>query len=172
MLDEELKILRFLNNYRIEIGVISKDTGRDEKISVGITNADLMQIHENGSPTKNIPSRPVLDMTIKWAERNLMPKTLDKIVNGVLINDWKIPQIEKELNKMCMRMQNYARKLIYDNDGRLAPNSPKTSEIKAEKARKLGKEPEGNPPGNHPLFDTGQLARSITCRLIKKKSLK
>lgn len=169
LLDKEMKILKLLNNYRVEIGVISSDTSREEeKISVGITNAELMQMHENGSPTKNIPSRPVLDMTIKWCEKTLMLKTLDKIIGGVINSGWNISEIERELNKMCVRMQNYAQELIYDNDGRLAPNSEITAKIKADKARKLGKEPAGNPPGNHPLFDTGQLARSITCRLVNK----
>lgn len=153
MLDEEIKILKMLNNYRIEIGVISSNAERDEKISIGITNAELMQIHENGSPLKNIPARPVLDITIKWAEKNLIPKTIDKIIDGVISNNWKIPEIEKELNKICVRMQNYAQEIIYDNNGILAPNSP------AVAARKKG---------NHPLFDTGQLARSITCRLVNK----
>lgn len=60
--------------------------------------------------------------------------------------------LEKELNKMCIRMENYAREIIYSNDGRLAPNAPSVA------ARKKG---------NHPLFDTGQLARSITCKLVR-----
>lgn len=47
-------------------------------------------------------------------------------------------------------MESYARHIIYDNDGRLEPNSPVV--VKAKK-------------GNHPLFVTGQLARSITCTL-------
>ena len=60
--------------------------------------------------------------------------------------------LEKELNKMCVRMENYAREIIYSNDGQLAPNAPSVA------ARKKG---------NHPLFDTGQLARSITCKLVR-----
>ena len=51
-------------------------------------------------------------------------------------------------------MENYARDIIYLNDGRLAPNTPKTIKGKKE-------------IGNHPLFRTGQLARSISCRLVK-----
>lgn len=153
MLEKEIKILENLKNYYIEIGVVSDKTGRDDKISVGITNAELMQIHENGSPSRNIPARPILDITIKWAEKKLMPKTLDNIIEGVIYKGWSNSDIEKELEKMCIRMQNYAQETIYDNTGILAPNSPKVA------ARKKG---------NHPLFDTGQLARSITCRLVNK----
>ena len=155
MFEKEKEILKSLSNYYIEIGVISEKTGRkDDKISVGITNAELMYIHENGSPSRNIPSRPILDITIRWAEKNLMPKTLNKIIDGIIYQGWSSSDVEKELNKMCIRMQNYAYESIYDNNGILAPNS---QEVAARKK------------GNHPLFDTGQLARSITCRLVNKK---
>ena len=158
MFEKEKEILKSLSNYYIEIGVISEKTGRkDDKISVGITNAELMNIQENGSPSRNIPSRPILDITIRWAEKNLMPKTLNKIIDGIIYQGWSSSDVEKELNKMCIRMQNYAYESIYDNNGILAPNSQKVA------ARKKG---------NHPLFDTGQLARSITCRLVNKKLTK
>ena len=158
MFEKEKEILKSLSNYYIEIGVISEKTGRkDDKISVGITNAELMYIHENGSPSRNIPSRPILDITIRWAEKNLMPKTLNKIIDGIIYQGWSTSDVEKELNRMCIRMQNYAYESIYDNNGILAPNSQKVA------ARKKG---------NHPLFDTGQLARSITCRLVNKNLTK
>ena len=155
MLENEFKILEILNRYRIEIGVFSNDTERteeEEKISLGLTNAELMYIHENGSPIRNIPARPVLDMTIKYANDELLNDMFDKIINNVLNNNWKEKDIELELKKLCVRLQNYARDIIYLNDGRLAPNAPSVAKRKK---------------GNHPLFDTGQLARSITCQLIK-----
>lgn len=147
------KIIEQLNNYQIEIGVISKNTKRKDKISIGLTNAELMYIHENGSPVNNIPARPVLAMTINWCRTNLINKTLDKIVDNVYQNNWSIEQVELELNRMCVRMENYCRDIIYSNDGRLIPNAPSVAKRKK---------------GNHPLFDTGQLARSITCKLVKK----
>lgn len=152
-LEDDLKKADVVADYEIEIGVVSKDTGRKEVVKVGITNAELMFIHENGSPLRNIPARPVLQMTLEYTQQNLLDKTLDKIFDGIFYNDWVEADIEKELNKMCIRMENYARDIIYLNDGRLAPNASKVA-----KAKK----------GNHPLFDTGQLARSITCRIVKK----
>jgi len=151
MFEQEQQILNKLSKYEIEIGVIYEDTKREE-VSVGLTNAELMFIHENGSPTRNIPARPVLQMTIDWANSGPLNKVLDKIVNNIVDGTWKLTDCEKELDKFCVRMENYARDIIYSNDGRLAPNSPRVA------ARKKG---------NHPLFDTGQLARSITCRLRK-----
>lgn len=153
MFEKESELIESLSKYSIEIGVISEDTGRKETVSYGITNAELMQIHENGSPTKNIPARPVLDLTIMWTEQHLIKRVLDSIIEGVFEKDWGKVEIERELSRMCIRMENHAREIIYDNDGTLAPNSPRVAKRKK---------------GNHPLFDTGQLARSITCKLRVK----
>ena len=141
-----------LPDYQIEIGVFSLNSKRKDIVRVGITNAELMFIHENGSPLRNIPSRPVLQMTINYTNKHLLNKTLDKCIEGYIESGFDENVIEKELNKMFIRMENYARDIIYSNDGRLAPNKPSTIKAKGD---------------NHPLFDTGQLARSITCRVIK-----
>lgn len=153
MFEKESELIESLSKYSIEIGVISEDTEREETVSYGITNAELMQIHENGSPIKNIPARPVLDLTIMWTEQRLIKKVLDTIIEGVFEKNWGKVEIERELSRMCIRMENHAREIIYDNDGTLAPNLPQVAKRKK---------------GNHPLFDTGQLARSITCKLRVK----
>lgn len=153
MFEKESELIESLSKYSIEIGVISEDTWRKETVSYGITNAELMQIHENGSPIKNIPARPVLDLTIMWTEQHLIKRVLDSIIEGVFEKNWGKVEIERELSRMCIRMENHAREIIYDNDGTLAPNSPQVAKRKK---------------GNHPLFDTGQLARSITCKLRVK----
>lgn len=148
-----MKKTNIVANYEIEVGVVSKGTNRKNIIKVGITNAELMFIHESGSPLRNIPARPVLQMTLEYAQQNLLDNTLDKIFDGIFNKNWTETEIEKELNKMCIRMEIYARDIIYLNDGRLAANAPRVAALKK---------------GNHPLFDTGQLARSITCRIVKK----
>lgn len=143
------KYLASIPEYQIQIGVFSTKTKRKMTYSVGITNAELMFIHENGSPLHHLPARPVLKMTIEYGNtliKNVMQKALKAYVE---VGE---QGLEKELNKMCVRMENYAREIIYSNDGRLAPNAPSVA------ARKKG---------NHPLFDTGQLARSITCKLVR-----
>lgn len=156
-IEEELKeqneLFNLLSKYRINIGVVSEDSYRDEtKLSLGITNAQLMFIHENGSPINNIPQRPVLKMTILYARQNLINHTFNNITDGIINKNWTEENIERELKILCSRMEDYARDIIYSNDGRLIPNSP----IVAKRKK-----------GNHPLFDTGQLARSITCQLQK-----
>lgn len=146
ILEDEIHKLRTIGKYAIEIGVISGKEVR--KVKVGINNAELMFIHENGSAVNNIPARPVLQMTLDYASDNLIEPFLDKCLN------MSEQQIVVEMKKLCMKMQNYARDIIYKNDGRLAPNAPSVAKAKG---------------GNHPLFDTGQLTRSITCRLVEIK---
>lgn len=142
--------IKELPTYEIEIGVVSEKTKR--KVRIGVTNAELMFIHENGSPIRHIPARPVLQMTIDWANKNIVKKTIDKCINLYLDSNFDKSVVEIELKKLCLRMENYARDIIYSNDGRLVPNSPSVAAKKK---------------GNHPLFDSGQLARSITCQLIE-----
>lgn len=140
-----------ISKFRLEIGVFTGKSHR--KVQVGITNAELMFIHENGSPLRNIPARPVLQMTLDYANKNLVEPTVDKCVKIILDNGPNEAMIEQELNKLAIKLENYARKIIYSNDGRLAPNAPSVAKAKG---------------GNHPLFNTGQLARSITCRVVKE----
>lgn len=143
------KYLASIPEYQIQIGVFSTKTKRKTTYSIGITNAELMFIHENGSPLHHLPARPVLKMTIKYGN-TLIKNVMQKALKAYSTNG--ITGLENELNKLCIRMENYAREIIYSNDGRLAPNAPSVA------ARKKG---------NHPLFDTGQLARSITCKLVR-----
>ena len=155
MKDFEQLLSKFssLPEYVIEIGVITANNKRKTvKAQIGLTNAEIMFINENGSPLRHIPARPVLQMTIDWANKNLLNDTISKAVDAFISSNFDERAVEREIEKMCVRMENYARDLIYSNDGRLAPNAPSTIKRKGD---------------NHPLFDTGQLARSISCRLIK-----
>lgn len=143
------KYIESIPQYQIQIGVFSTKTKRTAKYNVGITNAEIMFINENGSPLRHIPARPVLKMTIRYGN-TLLAKTMTKALKA--FTETGIEGLERELNKLCIRMENYAREIIYSNDGRLEPNAPSVARRKK---------------GNHPLFDTGQLARSITCKLVQ-----
>lgn len=152
LVDDFKKAVDSLGQYAIEVGVFTAQEGRKETVKLGVTNSELMFIHENGSPLQHIPSRPVLQMTIDYTNENLLNRAIDKALTAYFESNFNRKIWEDELNKLCMRMQTYARKIIYSNDGRLAPNSPRTIAAKGD---------------NHPLFDTGQLAHSITCKLVR-----
>ena len=78
-MDELLEKFTSIPIYYIEIGVFvedgkrKKDTGKSKKpidvVKLGINNAELMYIHENGSPINHVPSRPVLQMTIDYTNK-------------------------------------------------------------------------------------------------------
>ena len=182
-MDNIFEKFREIPTYYIEIGVFSEDAKRDEEIQEkkiitkkltkkkltkkkfrkkeededeGVTNAQLLFIHENGSYLKKpiIPKRPVLAMTIKHAKKEWVNNTIKKAIIEYVKSGYDIRAYENELKNLCMKMENYARDIIYLNDGRLVANSPSTIRGKKD-------------IGNHPLFRTSQLARSISCRLIK-----
>ena len=159
-MDSIFEKFRKIPTYYIEIGVFSEDGERqkdaDKKtkdvIRLGVNNAELMYIHENGSPINRIPARPVLQMAITQAKKEWLENAIMRAINAYVRSGFNLKEYEKELERLCMKMEKYARDIIYLNDGRLAPNAPSVAKRKK---------------GNHPLFDTGQLARSISCRLIK-----
>lgn len=137
--------------YLLEVGVVSDEKRKKDN---GVTNAELMFIHENGAPLQNIPKRPVLAITIDYIEKmGVLNKNLDRAIN-VYFKSNKIEEFEKQLNILASKTENVAREIIYKNQGVLAPNAPSTIKKKGE---------------NHPLFDTGQLARSIIARIVDEK---
>ena len=115
-----------INDYVIQLGVIAGKADRKKTFNIDINNAELLFIHENGSPIRNIPKRPILDITLQSVVKDELPKTLDRIFEGVYQKNWS--KEGKELAPLKYR------------DGT-------------------------------PLYDTGQLMRSITCRLVLASSI-
>ena len=151
-----------LPEYSIEIGIPDGQTERDKKKDKKATgkesslnNAQILFIQENGSPLHHIPARPVLHMTIDWAIENELKPTIKRAVKAYMKSKFNQDELEKEFKKMGERMMIHAQDIIYLNDGRLEPNAPSTIAQKKD-------------IGNHPLFRTGQLARSITYQVTKK----
>lgn len=143
--------LHKLPEYTIAVGVPAP---KAERKDTGINNAELMYIHEYGAPSRGIPPRPVLQYTIEWMRTESLEPALIKALNAYVETKFTPSAFEKELKRYCMRVQNYARDLIYDRDPRLVPNKPATIKAKGS---------------DLPLFDTGRLARSITALLLKSK---
>lgn len=123
------------------------DAGEKVLIHSDITNAEIMFIMEYGSPTNHIPARPVLEKTIKYAKENLLEKAVSEGLQDYLMTH-KIESFKKALDKMCLRMENYAKTGIRRKSLGLEPNALYTIEMKGS---------------DIPLLDTGQLANSIRC---------
>ena len=146
------------DNTRTEYETYTKKDGTEGKRKVkgnvkgqwlesDITNAQIMFIMENGSLPNHIPPRPVLQKTIDYAKRHLVNDAVSEGVQRYLLTH-NIKDFENALEKMCIRMENYAKKGIRRKELDLAPNSPYTIKLKGS---------------DIPLLDTGQLANSIKC---------
>ena len=141
----------------VEVQKVSKKTGKTyiakQKVGEsGVNNAEILYVNEFGSPARHIPPRPVLHITIDHVIKNWLPTERAKLVRLYIDGGFKTKLVEEELDKFCIRVQNYCRRIIYKNDGTLKENAPYTIAMKGD---------------NHPLFDTGQLARSITCKYYR-----
>ena len=164
-------------SYSIEIGVFSDKDKRDKKEDEKYNNAELLQLHENGSPVNNIPPRPVLDITLQYAKYdNTVERINDTIIKNVNEKGRKEEDIQKYIEMEAQELVNYARDLIASNEGWLKENAPSTMKQKYKKSIKGGKKAKReamknwHPPlGNHPLVDTGQLMNAISYKVVKTK---
>ena len=130
----------------------TKQAQRDSKGNL-ITNAHIMFIMEYGSDVNHIPARPVLEKTIQYAKKDLLQKTVETGLKQYLVTG-KLESFEKELEKMCLRMENYCKTGIRRNTLGLAPNAESTIRQKSVNGKR----------GDIPLLNTGQLANSIQCK--------
>lgn len=127
---------------------VPQEKNKREGNSEPITNAELMFIHTNGSPIRNIPKRPTIEPTVE-ENKERISEMFKKAVNKVLANrgDGR-PDLEKiglwTVNKI---------KAKFGSD-ELVPNAPSTIAQKGD---------------NNPLIDTGQLRNSITYVIRRKQ---
>lgn len=184
LVSEEEKLIDYLKSYEFQLGVFVEGSTRKEENKIGVTNAELLYIHENGSPSKNIPKRSILEITFKQVKDTLVEKCIERCIEGILIKGWKEGDINKELEQTAIEIENRCKEIILDNDGTLVANAESTAIAKAMKLPKYKKyrdirwyeygkkipeniRAEMRVEGNHPLFDTGELAGSIRCKPVK-----
>lgn len=164
-------------SYSIEIGVFSDKDKRNKKKDEKYNNAELLQLHENGSPINNIPARPILDITLQYAKYdNMVGRINDTIIKNVGEKKRGEEDIQRYIEMEAQELVNYARDLIASNEGWLRENTHSTMRQKYKKSIKGGKKAKReamknwHPPlGNHPLVDTGQLMNAISYKVVKTK---
>lgn len=153
-LDEYFKKILSLPEYMIELGVYEDSEPRESEkgTTSGVTNAQLMWILHQGSPLNHVPPRPVFTITIEHANKKMLVDNVTKAFEDWTDSDCDITVLERDLKQFGERLVNYAKDVVYNNDGRLARNAPSTIKHKGF---------------DHPLFYTGQLVNSFTYRLVK-----
>lgn len=145
--------LRFLKENYVLVGIPQEKT--DRKPEDGITNAELMFIHTNGSPINNIPARPVIEPAIKENKEKISEHFKLAFQEAMKGNK---DAAFNQLKLAGMRAQNAARAWFLDDKNGWPPNSPS---VAARKRKKGSTEP-------RPLIDTGELRKSITFVVVKK----
>lgn len=128
---------------------IADDTTEREADDTGITNAELLFIHTNGSPVNNIPPRPVIEPAI-YNDKDRLADMMKKAAQ--LFMEGRDEEAIKQLQRVGMRGQNVSRKWFVDEKNDWPPNAPAVREAKI---RKGSTDPK-------PLIDTGELRKSIT----------
>lgn len=161
-------LIDYVNGFAIEIGVIdgvSKDSrdkkDKKDKSEDGVSNSELLFIHEQGSYIRHIPPRPVLVYTMEDMYNNKDSPYhyyMDLILDGIIYKNWKKKEIDEAINRLGAEIVKYARELISNRDSRFAPNAPATIKAKSKNGKL----------SDIPLSDTNQLKRAITYRIIKK----
>lgn len=119
-----------------------------------VTQAELLYIHTNGSPARNIPARDVLESAIKNSNdqiKELMKESLLKALEG------DINGAMSGLKKVGIQGANVSKEWFTNPKNNWSPNSKLT--IKAKKSER-------------PLIDNGELRKSITSIVREKGKTK
>lgn len=145
---EEKKLINKLSHSYLILGVVGESSMRKKG---KVNNADLLFIHEYGSPIRKIPARPILQYTIEHTN-DLVVKTYEDCIK-MIYNGSKWSEVQLKLEQLAMRIESKCRKFLRSGETDLKPLKDSTIKMKGSSL---------------PLFDTGQLAKSIVCRLIIK----
>ena len=147
------KAMKFMKDNSVYVGIPQKEASRKEE---GVTNAELLFIHTNGSPKNNIPARPVIEPAIKNDRERL--NTMMKKASKFAFEGNKQEAI-RQLKLVGMRGQNVSRAWFVNPDNGWASNSPG---VYRRKLAKGSTDPK-------PLIDTGELRKSITYVVVTKE---
>lgn len=143
---KQLQALDFINNNEVYVGIQQKDTTRDKD---EVTNAELLFIHTNGSPKRNIPARPVIEPAIKDSSEQLS-KIMLRVAKYAL--DGNFSEAMRQLHIAGTRGRDVSKLWFTSPKNHWAPNVPS---VIAEKIKKGATDPK-------PLIDTGELRNAIS----------
>ena len=160
--------IRSVSALQVYVGIPEEKTGRRKD---PVNNAQLLYIHTNGSPARNIPARAVIEPAIE-AKGNKEPiaEELASAARATL-QERNATAANRHLQKAGMIGQNAARSWFTDPRNGWAKNSEETAKKKLHKLQ--GKNLQAfnkkisagasitDTDISRPLIDTGQLRKSI-----------
>lgn len=142
----QLKAIEFIKENEVYVGIQQKDTSREDD---NVTNAELLFIHTNGSPIRNIPVRPVIEPALK-AHSQQLSKIMLRAAKCALNGDFS--EAMKQLNMAGMRGRDVSKLWFTNPKNHWPTNSPEVIERKMKKGATDPK----------PLIDTGELRNAIS----------
>lgn len=117
-----MKAHKFIKETGVYIGIPQSESARENaENEKGVTNAELLFIHTNGSPVNNIPPRPVIEPALsddKERIASMMGTALKYSLEG------NKEKALKQLKKTGMRGQNVSRGWFVNPKNGWPPNSP------------------------------------------------
>lgn len=136
---------------------------QDKDSKKPVNNAQLLAIHENGSPVRNIPPRPLLKPVFE-KHRTQIDKEMAKVAGRLLEGDKA--GADEIMNKLAFRIETWCKQYFTSPDNEWAPNAPSTVKAWLRKTKKKVKGPV-NVEDKKPLIDTAELRKSIRGVLIE-----
>jgi hypothetical protein len=146
---------RFEKKYQAQVGVIGDKSQRND--SGGLSNADILLIHEYGSITRNIPRRSVFESL------NIKRKELADKIKKIVASDIKNKKpIYDTYFKIALEMLDICREAFFTNGyGTWEPLKPETID---RKVNQVSKEYQ-SVAKIYTLIDKGFLLQSFTFRV-------
>jgi len=145
------KIVNFKG--RILYGVPQDTAARaeDKDGKAVANNAQLLAIHEHGSPIRNLPPRELLEPVAKKHQKEI-EETFNSVFNALIEGDEA--GADTLMRTLALKLETWC-KAYFRQDNGWEPDKPETIRAKNKRA--------GKPP-NAPtttLIDTGELRKSI-----------
>jgi hypothetical protein len=121
-----------------------------------INNAELMYIHTNGSPLKNIPARPVIEPALRDKENQAKILPEFKLAAQAAMQQKPNPAlVERQLRMAGIIAETAVKAWFVSPKNGWPPNKPATIKAKGS---------------SRPLIDTGALRQSIVSLVVDAKS--
>ena len=140
---------QFIRKTEVVVGITEEsDCAREN----GITNAQLLYLHENGVPSHNIPPRPVLKPAISKTENSQRIAKLMRDGMKAAMVDGDLDAARQCYERAGMLGRDACKNYIREGSN-LAPNAPQTVARKGSST---------------PLIDTASMLNSITYAVRKK----
>jgi hypothetical protein len=126
-----MEAIKELKRHEVLIGIPEDANATRED---GVTNAELMFIHNNGSPAKGIPARPILEPAIENSKERvagMLKKAIDVAVEG------KVEGVIPALEAAGQDGVNVAKAWFTNSSNGWAANKPETIARKTPAIRNL-----------------------------------